>query len=155
MIYLVKDPNYAKDSFHEMMTERAAKEGSSDIGAMGTGLGNVVLSEAQQIDPDWAAEQMDDLWDANSPVAHDNDTPGLTYFMTHANRMLGQVQWNYHTSVPTSTVYFDPRTQTYHYVVYNPNDETVDVTVYKGDAKIGTFQAPPHEVTVADHLAAG
>ena len=49
-----------------MTAERKAKEGRADIGSLGTGLGNVVLSYAAQFDPDWAAAQLDELWAGNN-----------------------------------------------------------------------------------------
>ena len=88
-----------------MLAERKQKKGDNSTHSMGTSLGNVVLSYEQQFDPDAVAAQMDALWDAADPVAHDNDTGGLTYYLTHADRMLGPIQWDYHMSVPTAAVY--------------------------------------------------
>ncbi len=140
--YLVKDPDYARQSIRTMLAELKAKKGSDTISSMGPALGNVILGAIQQVNPDWAAEQMDLLWDNNDPVAHDNDTPGLTYYFTHANRMLGAIQWDYHMSLPTSCVYYNPQTKVTSYVAFNPGATAQDVNVYKGNVKVGTIHVP-------------
>ena len=140
--YLVRDPAYAKRSFDAMLAERQNKEGSAEISRMGSALGNVVLGEAAQINPDWAVAQMDALWDANDPAAHDNDTPGLTYYEAHALRSLGSIQWEYHMDVPTSCVYYNAGTKTYHYIVYNPDSAPCRVAVYRSGKRIGALEAP-------------
>lgn len=142
MSYLVRDPDFARKNFHTMMDEQLAKKGTNDIAGMGTGLGNVVLAQAAQINPDWVAEEMDDLWASNSPVAHDNDTPGNTYYMAHAYRMLGEIQWDYHMSLPTSCVYHNSRTGVTTYAAFNPYAETRTVVVYRGEQKIGSLRVP-------------
>ena len=74
--YLVQDPDFARRVLPRRCWPRGSKkQGSDAISSMGPALGNVVLGEAGQVNPDWAAEQMDALWDSNDPIAHDNDTP--------------------------------------------------------------------------------
>lgn len=150
--YLVEDPEFARKSFRTMLAERKAKEGKDSIASMGPALGNVVLAHAQQFDPDWAAEQLDQLWDAKDPVALDNDTPGLTYYLTHAGRSLGAIQWEYHTSLPTSCVYRNARTQAMSYVVFNPESAPRTVDVYRGVQKVGTLSVPARTLLRAEKL---
>jgi len=109
---------------------------------MGAALGNVILGQAQQINPDWVAGQMDELWAAKDPVARDNDTGGLTYYFTHANRGLGRIQWDHRMSVPTARVYYNERTKTPAYVAYNPQPYPQLVTVFKSEKEIGKILVP-------------
>jgi endoglucanase Acf2 len=146
MDYFVRDRAFAIYSVHQMMVDQLQKKGSNDIGSMGTGLGNVILGEAAQINPNWVAEQMDDLWNANSPVAHDNDTPGLTYYMAHSYRMLGTIQWDYHMSLPMSRVYKNEKTGVVSYVVYNPGP-AADIVVYQGNKRVGKIHGAGHALT--------
>ncbi|MGO8670716.1 MAG: glycosyl hydrolase [Capsulimonadaceae bacterium] len=143
MDYLARDPDYTRASFQTMMQLQAQKKGSNSLSDMGTGLGNVVLSLVQLVNPDWVSEQLDDLWDAGSPIAHDVDTPGITYYLTHSDRMLGDIRWDYHMSLPMSRVYLNKRTGVTSYVVFNPGSAKQAVNVYQGDTKVGTLTAPP------------
>lgn len=141
--YLARDPDYARRSFRAMLAERKQKQGSAELSNMGPALGNVILGEAGQADPDWAVEQMDALWDKNDPIAHDNDTPGLMYYMAHANRHLGTRDWGWHVSLPTSAVYYNAATKIRSFVVYNPLPTAQQATVYQGDKKAGLLDVPP------------
>ncbi len=140
--YLVQDPEYARRSFRAMLAERQQHEGSAEISKMGPALGNVILGEAGQVNPDWTAEQMDTLWAANDPVAHDNDTPGLMYYFAHANRHLGERQWDWHLSIPTGGVYYDARTKAYTAVAYNPLPIPQSVAIYHNGQKSGSLTVP-------------
>ena len=142
MAYLVQDPEFAKRQFQTMLTLRREHEKTAEISSMGTGLGNVMLSHAAQFDPDWAAAQIDDLWAKNDPVAHDNDTPGLTYYETHSLRAAGQIQWDTWMSLPLSRVWYNPRTKAYRYVAFNPGGAAVKAVVYKAGKAIGELLVP-------------
>jgi hypothetical protein len=119
---------------------------------IGPALGNVLLGEAAQCNPAWVAEQMDQLWDANSKVAHDNDTPGLTYYLAHTNLTVGDIQWDMHLDQPLSRVYLDPKTKVYTYIAFNPVDKPVKAAVYKGDKIIGHLSLPAHNWVTAQKL---
>lgn len=140
--YLVRDPAFARQDFQNMMRERKEKEGKDDIASLGSGLGNVVLSYAAQFDPDWTAQKMDELWDANQAIAHENDTAGITYYLTHANRMLGLRRWDMHMDCPTSVVYSNAATHIVTYCVFNPDGKPRKITVYEGNRRLGSLMAP-------------
>lgn len=150
--YLARDPEFAKKSFQTMMSEQEKNKGTNSISKMGPALGSVILGYALQFDPDYVCTEMDTLYRSGDPVARDNDTPGLTYYIAHANRDLGAIQWDYHTSLPTSTVYYNKQTKTWSYVVYNPQSTPQTVTVYKLDKKIGTLRVPAHSMVVKNAL---
>lgn len=151
MSYLIRDKDFARTSFHTMMAEQLQKKGSNDVGGMGTALGDVILGETAQLNPEWTVQEMDDLWDGNSPVAHDNDTPGINYYMAHSYRSLGDIEWDYHMSLPTSCVYKNSKTGAISYVVFNPGEST-EVAVYRDGKRIGHIHAAGHELTKATGL---
>lgn len=152
MAYLVEDPTFAKKSFQEMWAARkASNDGEIDLDKIGAALGNVILGQAAQVNPDWTAQQMDALWDKGSKTAFDNDTPGLTYYFAHANRSLGDIQWNYHMSLPLSRVYFNPQTKTTTYLVFNPTDAPQTATVFKDGKQVDTINAAPRQLTVVNN----
>ena len=153
LAYLVEDPAFAKKSFGEMWAARkASNEGEIDFDKIGPALSNVLLAQAAQVNPDWAAQQMDELWDKKSKVATDNDTPGLTYYFAHANRTLGAIQWDTWMSLPLSRVYFNPQTQTTTYTVFNPTDTAQTAQVFKGGKPIGTIEVPAREMVTTQKL---
>jgi endoglucanase Acf2 len=143
LAYLVEDPDFAKKSFGEMWAARkASPEGEIDFDKIGPALSNVLLSQAAQVNPDWTAQQMDELWDKNSKVAKDNDTPGLTYYFAHSNRTLGAIQWDTWMSLPLSRVYSNPQTKTTTYIAYNPTNMPQIAQVFKAGQKIGAIKVP-------------
>jgi len=157
MGYLVEDPAFAKKDFKDMWIAEKAdlakrNKGDIDVDQFGTGLGNVILSQAAQVNPDWAIDQFNKLWDAGSAVAHDNDTPGLTYYLAESNRNLGLIQWQYHTTEPLSRIYRNDTTGTTFYTAWNNGDGPETVTVYEGAKVLGHFAAKPGELTVVTGL---
>jgi endoglucanase Acf2 len=152
LAYLVEDPAFAKRSFGEMWEARKAKEGNVDLNKIGPALGNVLLGQAAQVNPDWTAQQMDELWAANSAVAHDNDTPGLTYYLAHTNRTLGAIAWDYHLSLPLSRVYFNPSTKVTTYIAFNPTDTMQTAQVFQSGRPIGTLRVPPRTLVSSNKL---
>ncbi|MCB9850015.1 MAG: Ig-like domain-containing protein [Phycisphaerales bacterium] len=155
--YLAKDPVFAQWQFDSMMAERddwvAAEElGENTIASMGTSLGNVVLGYVQLFNPGWVAAQFDALWNAEDPIARENYTGGITYYFTHANRLLGDVQWNCHTDMSTSQVYYNSDRDEWSYVVYNPSEEHALTRVICDGSTVGFVHAPPRTLTRATAL---
>ena len=154
LAYLIEDPAFAQKSFREMQAARkASPDGEINFDKIGTALSNVLLAQAAQVDPDWAAQQMDMLWNQSSKVAHDNDTPGLTYYFVHANRTLGAIQWDATISLPLSRVYFNSATKTTTYIAFKPTDAPQIAHVYKAGREIGTMRVPPRQLVTTRALA--
>ncbi len=152
--YLVRDPDFARWQYEQMMAERgewlAPETGS--FSQMGASLGNVILGYLQLFDPGFVATKMDELWDARDPVATDNYTGGITYYFTHANRMLGNIQWQAHCDIPTSQVYYNETRGEHSYVVYNPRNEHRLARVYVDDSFTGFVYTPPKSLVWATEL---
>ena len=152
--YLVRDPEFARWQYEQMMEERVewlAPETSS-ISQMGASLGNVILGYLQLFDPGFVAAKMDELWEARDPVATDNYTGGITYYFTHANRMLGDIQWQVHCDVPTSQIYHNENRSEYSYVIYNPRNEHRLARVYINGSFSGFVHTPPKSLIHATDL---
>ena len=153
LTYLVRDPDAARKNFQAMLADRKAKEGKDSITSMGPALGNVILGQQLQFDPDAVCAQLDALWAAKDPVARENDTPGLTYYAAHANRALGAIQWDLRAGIPTSCAFKNTRTGETSYVVYNPDAQARMTAVYRAGKKIGSLQAPARALKVGRQLA--
>jgi endoglucanase Acf2 len=145
--YLVEDYDYAEAEFWGMM----ADTGNQVIpDSWNSGLGNVVLGYWQLFDPDGAAAEFDRLWDSNSNVVHNTDTGGISYYYLHSNRMLGRVNWDAWTNLPTSMVYLNAESGERSVGAQNPWDQDVDVTVYEAGTAQATFTVPAN--TVVRHI---
>jgi endoglucanase Acf2 len=149
--YLVRDPRFAVKVFQEMLAVRKAKEHSDDLATMGD-LGSVLLAQASLADPSWAVGQFDRLWDADNNIVRKHFGTGTTYYNAHSYRKLGPRRWDIHLTVPTSSVYFDRRTGTTSYVVYNPKPAAVLVQATQGDKVLGILTAPGRKLTVVTRL---
>ena len=146
--YLVQDTAYARADFIKMMNEA----NNAEISTYNKDLGNIVLSYVQMFDPNFSAKKFDDYWTQNLGIVKDNYTAGISYYNIHSNRNLGVIQWDYYTTLPSSTVYYNPTTKVYTYIAYNPEDIERTCDIYKYDGtKIGSFIVPPHK-QVATHL---
>src|SRR5258708_23715274 len=149
MSYQVEDPAFAHQDFNNMLTER----GSTSISSMGSQWGNYALSYAAQFNPVYSAAQMDQLWAANDPVATDVTYAGVTYWQTHATRMLGSIQWHYHISVPTRAVYYNTNTARHSFIAYNPGPASQLAPVFTNNTVICSTTLPPF--TLVYHSALG
>jgi endoglucanase Acf2 len=137
--YLVEDYAYAEAEYFDVMGET----GNTQIpDSWGSGLGNVALSFLQLFDPDLAASEFDRLWDAGSSVVHDVDTGGHSYYYAHSNRMLGRVNWNAHTNLPSSMVYQHPDSGQKSVAAFNPWTTELEVTIFEAGGSVGSVTVP-------------
>ncbi|MCW3052911.1 MAG: hypothetical protein JWN14_2081 [Chthonomonadales bacterium] len=168
--YLVRDPAFARQSYANMCRDyeahereeanRAPKPGEkphlpakATIASFGPALSSVMLGYRLMFDPDWAAEQLDALWQTpGDTIAHNAEEMATIYYQTHAMRHLGQVDWSCHGSSPTAMVYQDPATKHRTYVVWNPSDRPETVRFYEHGREIGHLVAGPHTLTNASAL---
>jgi endoglucanase Acf2 len=141
--YLVRDPEFARDNYNNMLTEQLNQMGENSISSMGAQWGNYALDYALQFDPDSVAAQMDALYAAGDPVATDPFYAGVTYYFTHATRRLGSIQWQFHISVPTSAVYYNTNSAQLFCIAYNPLTNSQVATVYSNNVAIDTLALPP------------
>ena len=95
-------------------------------------LGNVMLAQASLIDPEWAAQQFDRLWDAKNPIVRETLDAARTYYHAHAYRGSAAGSRDVRLSVPTGAAYADRGTGTTSYVVYNPRPYPVVVEAIAG-----------------------
>jgi endoglucanase Acf2 len=153
LAYLAEDKEFAKKLFETMMAERRRKEKKPEIETTGSGLGNVLMTYAAMYDPDWVAAQLDEFYEKKNPIQKDNDTGGMTYYWTHAARTIGDRQFNFRLSVPTSAVYRHPETNVLTYIVYNPKSTEQKADVYRDGKQVGTITLPPLKLTVVNQIS--
>jgi endoglucanase Acf2 len=140
--YIAEDQPYSANLMHTMIGQPTSKGTLETVSSMGAALGNVILGAASIVDPDWAAEQEDELWKSGDPVMHNNDTAGLSYYYTAVSRNLGPVAWTWRTSAPLSNVFHNPKTGATKAVIYNSASVPEQVTVYNNDKPAGATTVP-------------
>jgi len=89
--YLIEDPDLAPRQLAVLRRDRAAKEGSGTISAMGPSLGNVILGYMALAQPDAAIKEINALVAADDPVTTDHPDHGQHVFDAHAHRALRAV----------------------------------------------------------------
>lgn len=149
--YLVEDPAWGREELHRTLRERKAKENDDSLHSMGPALGNVVLGYAAIADPAWAIAQMDTLWKANDPVAHNDDVAGISYYLAHAMSGLGARRRDRYTVPPTGAVY-ERANHEITAVVWNPRPYPRMTRVFGPEGEIGSFVARPQGLTAASQL---
>ena len=147
MSYLAQNPVFAQQQFNTMLAEQLSVMGSNSISSLGSQWGNYALWYALQFNPDYVAAQMDQLYASNDPVANDPIYAGSTYYFTHAYRNLGSIQWQYHLSVPTSSVYSNNNTAQFTLVAFNPLNTPQSATIYSNNVAIGSLTLAPGALT--------
>jgi endoglucanase Acf2 len=146
--YLYEDPAFAAWDWNTMWRE---KQGSGWEGDFGSGAtpANVGLSYFQIASPDSAAAIFDNLWNnKRTGVYGIKENNAFTYWYTQSHLTLGEIQWNQHTNLPSSTVYFNAKLNQTTVVVYNPNATETTVNVYKDGSTTAyaSFTAPAKQL---------
>jgi len=138
--YLSRNPAFSNWQLTNMWHERViASENdlngftltdANNAVSQGAYLGNYILGFQLLFDPSDVATIMDDAYATNAGIATDPTYSGVTYYLTHTLRALGNQDLNYYTSLPTSQVYYNSTTGARTYVIYNPTSTNQTVTIY-------------------------
>lgn len=143
--YLGEDKAFAAWDYQRLM-ELKEHKGWDGQGGIGTAdlrdsdWGNVVLSYRQFSDPDDAAAIFDQGWENNWPTMKTSSTRGITYYVTHAHRTYGDIDWTVTASIPTARKYANA------YIAYNPTNAPLTVTFSDGT----NFVVPARQMKVKD-----
>jgi endoglucanase Acf2 len=135
--------------------EKWTYDGVITEGEVGGDWANVMLGFKQLYDPAYVTGKLNQYWNSSDrmeyDLVHGSNEAASTYFFAHANQNLGEVQWNYHMSIPTSKTYYNSKTGVYTYVVYNPKDTEEVCRVYKDGMAIGSINVPANTL-LSHHL---
>ena len=159
--YLAQDPVFSNYQYTNMMAVRNVWSSSTNwnvptftntISQMGAGLGDDILGYVQLFNPGWVASQLDMYWASGDPIATDNAVAGLTYYNTHANRLLGSILWNWHASLPCSQIYYNSNRLEYSYAIYNPGSTYQLANIYSNNVVLGQVLVGPGALVRATNL---
>ena len=141
--YMSEDLRFARWDYTEMYSHKHVGNYEAPSAGLGdeSGLGNVCLSYLSLFDADSAARVWDRAYQQGKALARNTDTGGITYFMTHAHRSLGERRFDIFSDNPLACAYTDTLTGTTTYAVYNINMRSM---------KVRFFGAKDTTITVQD-----
>ena len=84
----------------------------------------------------------------NGPITSDGTYSGITYYLTHALRGLGDQDTNCYSDIPTSQIYYNSRTGTRTAVIFNPAATSQTATIYSNGTPVYAISVPPGTLTV-------
>lgn len=156
--YLARDPAFARWQLTNMWQERitASQYGingftladDNDAPAQGSYLGNYVLGFQALFDADGVAATLDAAYATNAAIATDPTYSGVSYYLAHSLRGLGEQDPDAYTSIPTSQVYTNARTGRRTVIIYNPAQTDQLATLFQQGAPVGAIVAPARMLTV-------
>ncbi len=156
--YLARNPVYANWQLTNLWNERVIAstygingftlDDANNAVAQGGYLGNYILGFQLLFDADDVAAILDAAYATNAGIATDNTYSGVSYYLTHALRGLGQPDPVYYTGLPTSQVYYNPATGVRTAVIYNPAPTNQTVDLYHQGAFVASYSAPARALLV-------
>jgi hypothetical protein len=125
---------------------------AQDLGAYP---GNYVLAWEAMFDPDEVAAQFAASRSTNGPITGDGTYSGITYYLTHALRGLGEPDTNFYTSIPTSQVYYNAQTGARTVLVFNTTSTNQIANVLSNGTPVSSLSAAPGVLTVHASVSRG
>jgi hypothetical protein len=131
-----ENPNNMRRVWESMVKERGCNNGYDCIVDMDPYLGGYHLGLVSTYDPQTASDYLDRLYDRGGEwQTHVNIA--TQYYVTHAYLSYGRPARGYHTSLISGAVYQNANNEL-TYLIYNPNNEAVDVQIYQNGNVIDT-----------------
>lgn len=150
--YLTRDKSFANWQLTNMWNERVVAStyginaftltDANNAVAQGEYLGNYILGYQTLFDANGVAAIVDAAFATNAPIATGPNFAGATYYLTHSLRGLGDQDLNWHTSLPTSQVYYNAATGQRNYVIYNPAATNQSVLIYSNHVTVDSVTVP-------------
>lgn len=145
--YLSEDLNFTRWDYTQMYQKKEVGDYEAAKGGLGdeSGLGNVCLSYLSLFDPDSAARVYDRMWTMNKALTKNPDTGGITYWLAHAHRSLGDKRYDILADSPLATAYTKDGVTTF--AVYNTSNKEQTVRFFGAESR--QVKAAPNTLTIA------
>ena len=147
--YLSEDLAFASWDYAQMYSKKDVKDFEAASDGLGdeSGLGNVCLSYLSLFDADSAARVWNRMDKMGKALAKNPDTGGITYWLTHSHKALGEKRFDIFANHPMACAYTDTLSGKTIYAVYNVGSASLPVHFF--GAKDTTVYAP-HGLTLFD-----
>ena len=146
--YFSQDLAFTRWDYTEMYSHKEVGNYEASAGGLGdeSGLGNVCLSYLALFDADSAARVWDRMDAMGKALAKNPDTGGITYWLAHSHRSLGEKRFDIHAAHPMACAYTDTLTGVTTYAAYNASSAPVAVHFF--GAKDTTVSVPANSLLV-------
>ena len=127
--YFSQDLAFTRWDYTEMYLNKEVGDYEAATGGLGdeSGLGNVCLSYLALFDADSAARVWDRMDAMGKALAKNPDTGGITYWLAHSHRSLGEKRFDIHAGHPMACAYTDTLTGVTTYAAYNASSAPIAV----------------------------
>lgn len=145
--FFCEDLDFTRWDYTEMYKGKEIGNYEAETGGLGdeSGLGNVCLSYLSLFDADSAARVWDRMDKMGKALAKNPDTGGITYWLAHSHRGLGDKRYDIAANHPLACAYTDPHSGRTTYAVYNAGTSPLSVRFF--GAKDTTVSVP-HGLTL-------
>ena len=140
--FFSEDLAFARWDYTEMYQAKEVGNYEATQGGLGdeSGLGNVCLSYLSLFDADSAARVWKTMDKMGKALAKNPDTGGITYWLAHAHKGLGEKRYDISANHPMACAYTDTLTGSMTYAVYNVSSAPLNVHFF--GAKDTTVTVP-------------
>ncbi len=127
--YLSEDLAFARWDYTQMYAAKEVGDYEAAQNGLGeeSGLGNVCLSYLSLFDADSAARVWNRMDRMGKALAKDPDTGGITYWLAHSHKALGEKRYDIFANHPLACAYTDTLAHRTTYAVYNVSSAPLSV----------------------------
>ncbi len=142
-----EDLGFARWDYSQMYAAKEVGNYEAASGGLGdeSGLGNVCLSYLSLFDADSAIRVWDRMDRMGKALAKNPDTGGITYWLAHTHKSLGEKRYDIYANHPLACAYTDTLTGRMTYAVYNVGMGDLSVRFF---GAVDTTVVVPHGLTL-------
>ena len=142
-----EDLPFARWDYTQMYATKEVGDYEASQGGLGdeSGLGNVCLSYLSLFDADSAIHVWDRMDRMGKALAKNPDTGGITYWLAHSHKALGEKRYDIYANHPLACVYTDTVSGRMTYAVYNVGSTNLSVHFF---GAVDTTVSVPHGLTL-------
>lgn len=149
--HFCEDIAFTRWDYTEMYGSKEVGDYEAATGGLGdeSGLGNVCLSYLSLFDADSAARVWNRMDQMGKALAKNPDTGGITYWLAHSHKGLGEKRFDIFANHPMACAYTDTLSGRTLYAVYNVGAAPLSVRFF---GAVDTTVIVPHGLTLTDGL---
>ena len=142
-----EDLPFARWDYTQMYATKEVGDYEASQGGLGdeSGLGNVCLSYLSLFDADSAAHVWNRMDNMGKALAKNPDTGGITYWLAHSHKALGEKRYDIFANHPLACAYTDTLSGRTTYAVYNVGNTNLSVRFF---GAVDTTVSVPHGLTL-------
>jgi len=142
-----EDLPFARWDYTQMYAAKEVGDYEAPQGGLGdeSGLGNVCLSYLSLFDADSAVRVWNRMDNMGKALAKNPDTGGITYWLAHTHKAIGEKRYDIYANHPMACAYTDTLSGSTTYAVYNVGNTNLSVHFF---GAVDTTVTVPHGLTL-------